>query len=114
LIASSVTGVPNRFAYGASKAAVIHLSKCIAIDLAEYGIRVNCLCPGPTNTRMMDDISDAVRAAGGDPASFVDRMPVGRFGEPAEIADVAAWVLSEAPPFMTGAVLTVDGAMTTP
>jgi NAD(P)-dependent dehydrogenase (short-subunit alcohol dehydrogenase family) len=41
-------------------------------------------------------------------------MPVGRFGEPAEIADVAAWVLSEAPPFMTGAVLTVDGAMTTP
>jgi NAD(P)-dependent dehydrogenase (short-subunit alcohol dehydrogenase family) len=86
----------------------------VALEVAAAGIRVNCLCPGPTNTRMMDDISDAVRAAGGDPASFVDRMPVGRFGEPAEIADVAAWVLSEAPPFMTGAVLTVDGAMTTP
>jgi NAD(P)-dependent dehydrogenase (short-subunit alcohol dehydrogenase family) len=55
-----------------------------------------------------------VRAAGGDPASFLDRMPVGRFGEPGEIADVAAWALSEAPAFMTGAVLTVDGAMTTP
>jgi NAD(P)-dependent dehydrogenase (short-subunit alcohol dehydrogenase family) len=106
--------VPGLSAYVSSKHAVVGLSQGVALEVAAAGIRVNCLCPGPTNTRMMDDISDAVRAAGGDPASFVDRMPVGRFGEPAEIADVAAWVLSEAPPFMTGAVLTVDGAMTTP
>jgi NAD(P)-dependent dehydrogenase (short-subunit alcohol dehydrogenase family) len=111
---AGVRGVPGLSAYVASKHAVVGLSQGIALEVAAAGIRVNCLCPGPTNTRMMDDISDAVRAAGGDPASFVDRMPVGRFGEPAEIADVAAWVLSEAPPFMTGAVLTVDGAMTTP
>ena len=111
---AGVRGVPGLSAYVASKHAVVGLSQGIALEVAAAGIRVNCLCPGPTNTRMMDDISDAVRAAGGDPASFVDRMPVGRFGEPGEIADVAAWALSEAPPFMIGAVLTVDGAMTTP
>ena len=111
---AGVRGVPGLSAYVSSKHAVVGLSQGVALEVAAAGIRVNCLCPGPTNTRMMDDISDAVRAAGGDPASFVDRMPVGRFGEPGEIADVAAWALSEAPAFMTGAVLTVDGAMTTP
>lgn len=111
---AGVRGVPGLSAYVASKHAVVGLSQGVALEVAAAGIRVNCLCPGPTNTRMMEDIKVAVRAAGGDPQNFVDRMPVGRFGEPGEIADVAAWALADAPAFMTGAVLTVDGAMTTP
>lgn len=111
---AGVRGVPGLSAYVASKHAVVGLSQGVALELAAAGIRVNCLCPGPTNTRMMDDIKEAVIAAGGDPQNFVDRMPVGRFGEPGEIADVAAWALADAPGFLTGAVLTVDGAMTTP
>jgi NAD(P)-dependent dehydrogenase (short-subunit alcohol dehydrogenase family) len=111
---AGVRGVPGLSAYVASKHGVVGISQGVALEVAAAGIRVNCLCPGPTETRMMEDIKQAVRAAGGDPQNFVDRMPVGRFGEPGEIADVAAWALSEAPPFMTGAVLTVDGAMTTP
>ena len=111
---AGVRGVPGLAGYVASKHAVVGLSQGVALEVAAAGISVNCLCPGPTETRMMEDIRVAVRAAGGDPENFLDRMPIGRFGEPAEIADVAAWALSEAPPFMTGAVLTVDGAMTTP
>ena len=111
---AGVRGVPGLSGYVASKHAVVGLSQGVALEVAAAGISVNCLCPGPTETRMMEDIRVAVRAAGGDPENFLDRMPIGRFGEPAEIADVAAWALSEAPPFMTGAVLTVDGAMTTP
>ena len=111
---AGVRGVPGLSGYVASKHAVVGLSQGVALEVAAAGIRVNCLCPGPTNTRMMEDIKVAVRAAGGDPQTFVDRMPVGRFGEPGEIADVAAWALADAPAFMTGAVLTVDGAMTTP
>jgi NAD(P)-dependent dehydrogenase (short-subunit alcohol dehydrogenase family) len=111
---AGVRGVPGLSAYVASKHAVVGLSQGVALEVAAAGIRVNCLCPGPTETRMMADIRDAVRAAGGDPENFLDRMPIGRFGEPAEIADVAAWALADAPGFLTGAVLTVDGAMTTP
>lgn len=111
---AGVRGVPGLSAYVASKHGVVGISQGVALEVAAAGIRVNCLCPGPTETRMMEDIKQAVRDAGGDPQNFVDRMPVGRFGEPGEIADVAAWALADAPPFMTGAVLTVDGAMTTP
>ncbi len=111
---AGVRGVPGLSGYVASKHAVVGLSQGVALEVAAAGIQVNCLCPGPTETRMMEDIRVAVRAVGGDPENFLDRMPIGRFGEPGEIADVAAWALSDAPPFMTGAVLTVDGAMTTP
>jgi len=111
---AGVRGVPGLSAYVASKHAVVGLSQGVALEVAPAGIRVNCLCPGPTNTRMMEDIKVAVTEAGGDPQNFVDRMPVGRFGEPGEIADVAAWALADGPGFLTGAVLTVDGAMTTP
>lgn len=111
---AGVRGVPGLSGYVASKHAVVGLSQGVALEVAAAGIRVNCLCPGPTETRMMEDIAVAVRVAGGNPESFVDRIPLGRFGKAAEIADVAAWALTDAPAFMTGAVLTVDGAMTAP
>jgi len=63
---------------------------------------------------MMRDIENVVRGQGGDPSSFVERIPVGRYGRPEEIAELVAWVLLDAPPFLTGAVLPIDGGMTVP
>jgi NAD(P)-dependent dehydrogenase (short-subunit alcohol dehydrogenase family) len=60
----------------------------------------------------MQDIDAAFAAQGGDPTSFTQRIPMGRYGHPNEVAQFAAWLLAEAPPFLTGAVLPVDGAMT--
>jgi 3alpha(or 20beta)-hydroxysteroid dehydrogenase len=110
---AGLRGVPNLSAYSASKHAVIGLTRGAALEVAP-DIRVNCVCPGPTDTRMMRDIEDVVRGQGGDPSSFVDRIPVGRYGRPEEIAELVAWVLLDAPPFLTGAVLPIDGGMTVP
>jgi NAD(P)-dependent dehydrogenase (short-subunit alcohol dehydrogenase family) len=111
---AGLRGVPGLSGYVASKHAVVGLTKGVALEAARDGIRVNCVCPGPTDTRMMRDIEDVVRAAGGDPSNFVDRIPVGRYGQPEEIAALIVWLLVDAPAFLTGAVLPVDGAMTTP
>jgi NAD(P)-dependent dehydrogenase (short-subunit alcohol dehydrogenase family) len=111
---AGLRGVGNLSAYSASKHAVIGLSRAAALETAGENIRVNALCPGPTRTRMMDDIERSVRAAGGQPERFVERIPVGRYGRPEEIAALAAWLLVDAPEFLTGAVLPVDGGMTTP
>ncbi len=109
---AGLRGVANLGAYCASKHAVVGLSRTAALEEAPW-IRVNALAPGPTDTRMMHDIATAVASAGGDPSSFVERIPMGRYGHPNEIAQFAAWLLAEAPPFLTGAVLPVDGGMTT-
>jgi NAD(P)-dependent dehydrogenase (short-subunit alcohol dehydrogenase family) len=110
---AGLRGVPNLSAYSASKHAVIGLTRGAALEVAP-DIRVNCVCPGPTDTRMMRDIENVVRGQGGDPSSFVERIPVGRYGRPEEIAELVAWVLLDAPPFLTGAVLPIDGGMTVP
>jgi NAD(P)-dependent dehydrogenase (short-subunit alcohol dehydrogenase family) len=111
---AGLRGVPNLSAYSASKHAVVGLSRAAALETAREGIRVNCVCPGPTATRMMRDIEWTVKAAGGDPSRFVERIPVGRYGEPGEIAELVTWLLLDAPAFLTGAVLPIDGGMTTP
>lgn len=110
---AGLRGVPNLSAYSASKHAVIGLTRGAALEVAP-DIRVNCVCPGPTDTRMMRDIEEVVRSRGGDPSAFVERIPVGRYGRPEEIAELVAWVLLDAPPFLTGAVLAIDGGMTVP
>ncbi|QEC48397.1 SDR family oxidoreductase [Baekduia soli] len=110
---AGIRGVPNLSAYSASKHAVVGLSRGAALEEAP-GIRINCVCPGPTDTRMMADIEATVRAQGGDPSGFVDNIPVGRYGRPEEIAAFVVWLLAEAPEFLTGAVLPIDGGMTTP
>jgi NAD(P)-dependent dehydrogenase (short-subunit alcohol dehydrogenase family) len=108
---AGVRGVPNLAGYVASKHGVVGLSQTAALECAP-DIRVNCLCPGPTATRMMSDIEQEVREQGGDPSAFVDHIPAGRYGEPGELGDFAAWILADAPTFLTGSVLTVDGGMT--
>lgn len=111
---AGLRGVGNLSAYSASKHAVIGLTRAAALETAGEGIRVNTLCPGPTQTRMMRAIEDVVRDAGGDPSSFVERIPVGRYGRPEEIAALVTFLLLDAPEFLTGAELPVDGGMTTP
>jgi NAD(P)-dependent dehydrogenase (short-subunit alcohol dehydrogenase family) len=110
---AGLRGVANLSAYSASKHAVIGLTRGAALEVAP-DIRVNCVCPGPTDTRMMRGIEEVVRGQGGDPSTFVERIPVGRYGRPEEIAEFVAWVLLESPPFLTGAVLPIDGGMTVP
>jgi 3alpha(or 20beta)-hydroxysteroid dehydrogenase len=111
---AGLRGVPNLSAYSASKHAVIGLTRAAALEVAGDSIRVNVVCPGPTDTRMMRDIEEVVRSRGGDPSGFVERIPVGRYGRPEEIAALVAWLLLESPQFLTGAVLPIDGGMTVP
>jgi NAD(P)-dependent dehydrogenase (short-subunit alcohol dehydrogenase family) len=108
---AGVRGVPHLAGYVASKHGVVGLSQSVAIECAPQ-IRVNCLCPGPTDTRMMREIEATIRVQGGDPAAFLERIPAGRYGEPQELGRFAAWVLSEGPEYLTGAILSVDGGMT--
>lgn len=112
-VASSVKGLPNRFVYGTSKAAVIGLTKAVAADFVGQGIRCNAICPGTVQT---PSLSERIAAQGGDPeqvrAAFIARQPMGRIGTPEEIADLAVYLASDESTYTTGAVFTIDGGMT--
>jgi 2-keto-3-deoxy-L-fuconate dehydrogenase len=117
-VASSVTGVPNRFAYGASKAAVIGLTKSIAKDFVSRGIRCNAICPGTVESPSLRDRVRAQAAASGTPesevlAAFQSRQPMGRLGRPEEIAALAVFLASDESAFTTGAIHVIDGGWTT-
>ena len=108
-VASSVKAVPNRFAYGASKAAVIGLSKSVAADFVSHGIRCNAICPGTVQTPSLDD---RLRSTGDyDKArqSFVARQPMGRIGSAEEIAQLALYLASDESSYTTGTVNIIDG-----
>lgn len=116
-VASSVTGVPNRFAYGASKAAVIGITKSIAGDFVGKGIRCNAICPGTVESPSLRDRVRAQAAASGRAeadvlAEFEGRQPMGRLGRPAEIAALAVYLASDESAFTTGTVSVVDGGWT--
>jgi 2-keto-3-deoxy-L-fuconate dehydrogenase len=108
-VVSSVKGASKRFAYGASKAAVIGLTKSIAADFVQHGIRCNALCPGTIQTPSLEERM----ASGGDLSTareaFLARQPMGRFGTPEEIAQAALYLASDASSFMTGQAFVVDG-----
>ena len=116
-VASSVTGVPNRFAYGASKAAVIGITKSIAGDFIGKGIRCNAICPGTVESPSMRDRVRAQATASGRAeaevlAEFEGRQPMGRLGRPEEIAALAVYLASDESAFTTGTVSVVDGGWT--
>ncbi|MBB5712269.1 SDR family oxidoreductase [Sphingomonas xinjiangensis] len=112
-VASSITGVPNRFAYGASKAAVIGLTKSVASDFVAKGVRCNAICPGTVDT---PSLHQRLRDTGdyeGAWASFKARQPMGRVGDPQEIAALALYLASDESAFTTGQIHVVDGGWTT-
>jgi len=112
-IASSVKGIPNRFVYTASKAAIIGLTKSIAADFVSKGIRCNAICPGTVQTPSLDE---RIAALGGNVektrADFVARQPMGRVGKPEEIAALAIYLASDESSFTTGQVHVIDGGWT--
>ena len=110
-VASSVTGVPNRFAYSASKAAVVGLTKSIAADFVAKGIRCNAICPGtvdsPSLQQRLRDTGDYEAAR----AAFIARQPIGRIGTPEEVADLAVYIAGAT--YTTGQIHVIDGGWTT-
>jgi 2-keto-3-deoxy-L-fuconate dehydrogenase len=107
--ASSVRGIPNRFAYGTTKAAVIGLTKSVAADYIRRGIRCNAIAPGTIETPSLEE---RIEAQGGTEAvrkAFVDRQPMGRLGTADEIAAVAVYLAGDEAGFTTGTVIVVDG-----
>jgi len=113
-VASSLKGVPNRFAYSASKAAVIGLTKSVAADYVAKGIRCNAICPGTVESPSLEE---RMKALGGDldevRRAFTQRQPMGRMGKPAEIAQLAVYLASDESSFTTGATHVIDGGWLT-
>lgn len=115
-VASSVKGVPNRFAYSASKAAVIGLTKSVATDYVARGIRCNAICPGTVDSpSLRQRIATQAKAEGRSEdevyRAFVARQPMGRIGTPEEIARLALYLADDASAYTTGGVHVIDGGM---
>ena len=107
--ASSIIGAPNRFVYGASKAAVIGMTKSVAVDYIKTGVRCNAICPG---TIQSPSLEDRIKAQGNyDEAkkAFIARQPMGRLGTPEEVAALAVYLASDESAFTTGQALLIDG-----
>jgi 2-keto-3-deoxy-L-fuconate dehydrogenase len=108
-VASSIKGVANRFAYGATKAAVIGLTKAVAADFVGQGVRCNAICPGtvetPSLNQRLADTGDYEAAR----KAFMARQPMGRLGRPEEIARLALYLASDDSSFTTGAEHIIDG-----
>jgi 2-keto-3-deoxy-L-fuconate dehydrogenase len=111
-VASSVTGVARRAAYGASKAAVIGLTKAVARDVVAHGVRCNALCPGTTDSPSLNERIVATGDAEAARRAFTARQPMGRLGTVEEMAEAAVYLASDASGFMTGQLLVVDGGQT--
>ncbi|HBK09504.1 MAG TPA: NAD(P)-dependent oxidoreductase [Acetobacteraceae bacterium] len=115
-VASSLKGVPNRFIYSASKAAVIGMTRSVATDYVTKGIRCNCLCPGTVETPSLGERiaanADAAGSLDAARAAFVARQPMGRLGTPQEIAALAVYLAGDDAQFITGQSIVIDGGLT--
>ena len=112
--ASSVRGIPNRYVYGASKAAVIGLTKAVAADFIRRGVRANAICPGTVESPSLEGRIEALSRSSGEPIekvrqAFVERQPMGRLGKPQEIAALAVYLASAESAFTTGQIFLADG-----
>jgi 2-keto-3-deoxy-L-fuconate dehydrogenase len=113
-VASCIKGAPNRFVYGASKAAVIGMTKAVAADFVSKGIRCNAICPGTVESPSLRQRIDAQARASGQSlvqveAAFIARQPLGRVGKATEIAALAVYLASDESAFTTGTTQVIDG-----
>ncbi len=111
-VSGSIKGIPNRFAYGATKAAVIGMTKSLAIDFVKSNIRVNAICPGTVDT---PSLGERIKALGDEAkarADFVARQPMGRLATAEEIAEMAVYLASDEAQFVTGQSMIIDGGIT--
>jgi 2-keto-3-deoxy-L-fuconate dehydrogenase len=113
---SSIRGVPNRYAYGATKAAIIGLTKAVAADFIRQGIRVNAICPGTIQSPSLDERIAANAKKSGKSlkaarADFIERQPIGRLGTTQEVANLALFLASDESSYITGNTHLVDGGM---
>ncbi len=112
--ASSVRGIPNRYAYGTSKAAVVGLTKAVAADFIRQGIRSNAICPGTIESPSLDQRIETLAKDTAKPLdevrqAFIDRQPIGRLGTPQEIAMMAVYLAADESSYTTGQLFLVDG-----
>jgi 2-dehydro-3-deoxy-L-fuconate 4-dehydrogenase len=113
---SSVRAAPNRYVYGATKAAIIGLTKAVAIDFIAKGIRCNCICPGTIQSPSLDGRIEALgRHVGGTEKArrmFIERQPMGRLGTAEEMAALAVYLAADESAFTTGTAIVADGGFT--
>jgi 2-keto-3-deoxy-L-fuconate dehydrogenase len=108
-IASSIRGVPNRFVYTSSKAAVVGLTKAIAIDFVRQGVRCNAICPGTVQSPSLEGRIASQGDADQVRREFIARQPMGRLGRPEEVAELAVYLASDESSFTTGQTHVIDG-----
>ena len=108
-VASSIRGAPNRFAYGATKAAVIGLTKALAADYVTRGIRANAICPGTVESPSLEGRINAQADPVAARAAFIVRQPMGRLGKPEEVAALAVYLASDEATYTTGQAHIIDG-----
>jgi len=113
---SSIRGVPDRYVYGATKAAIIGLTKAVAADFIRQGIRVNAVCPGTIQSPSLNDRIEANARKTGKSlkavrTDFIERQPIGRLGTTQEVANLALFLASDESSYITGQIHLVDGGM---
>lgn len=111
-VASSISGVPNRFVYGTTKAGVIGLTKAVAADFVANNVRANAICPGTIETPSLQQRMAATGDVHAARQAFVARQPMGRLGTAEEVAELAVYLASRESAFTTGAVHVIDGGWT--
>lgn len=109
---AGMVGLKNRAAYSASKGAVISLTRSVAIDYVQDGIRCNCICPGTVDSPWVQRLLDQAPSSDAERAALQARQPMGRLGLPEEVAKAALYLASDDAAFVTGASLVIDGGLT--
>ena len=111
-VASTIIAAPNRFVYGATKAAVVGMTKSVAADFVTRGIRVNAICPGTIESPSLQERMRALGDYEAARSTFLARQPMGRLGTPEEVANLVVFLASDESSLITGTAIPIDGGWT--